>query len=142
MSLPVPHPGLVISYSYLWADEHRHGQEEGRKDRPCAIVVARQTAGGETVATVVPITHTPPHDLASALELPASIKKHLGLDDERSWIILDEVNDFFWPGPDLRPVEPGKIAYGVLPPGFFRKMRDLLLKIHAKRKLALVRRSQ
>ncbi|MCB1970331.1 MAG: type II toxin-antitoxin system PemK/MazF family toxin [Geminicoccaceae bacterium] len=142
MSLPVPHPGLVISYSYLWADEHRRGQEEGRKDRPCAIVVARQTAGGETVATVVPVTHTPPHDPASALELPASIKKHLGLDDERSWIILDEVNDFFWPGPDLRPVEPGKIAYGVLPPGFFRKMRDLLLKIHAKRKLALVRRSE
>ena len=142
MSLPVPHPGLVISYSYLWADEHRRGQEEGRKDRPCAIVVARQTAGGETVATVVPVTHTPPHDPASALELPASIKKHLGLDDERSWIILDEVNDFFWPGPDLRPVEPGKIAYGVLPPGFFRKMRDLLRKIHAKRKLALVRRSE
>ena len=102
----------------------------------------RQTAGGETVATVVPVTHTPPHDPASALELSASIKKHLGLDDERSWIILDEVNDFFWPGPDLRPVEPGKFAYGVLPPGFFRKMRDLLLKIHAKRKLALVRRSE
>ncbi|MCB1832781.1 MAG: type II toxin-antitoxin system PemK/MazF family toxin [Geminicoccaceae bacterium] len=142
MSLPVPHPGLVISYSYLWANKHRRGQEEGRKDRPCAIVVARQTAGGETVTTVVPVTHTPPHDPASALELPASIKKHLGLDDERSWIILDEVNDFFWPGPDLRPVEPGKIAYGVLPPGFFRKMRDLLLKIHAKRKLALVRRSE
>lgn len=42
MSLPAPRPGLVISYAYLWAREHGRGAEEGLKDRPYAIVAARQ----------------------------------------------------------------------------------------------------
>lgn len=43
MSLPAPQPGLVICYSFLWSHEHRRGQEEGRKDRPCVIVLAVAT---------------------------------------------------------------------------------------------------
>lgn len=35
-----PQPGLVISYSYLWSEESERGRVEGRKDRPCAIIVA------------------------------------------------------------------------------------------------------
>ena len=46
MPVPTPHPGLVISYSYLWVGEHSHGAEEGRKDRPCAIVLRRQMRRG------------------------------------------------------------------------------------------------
>ena len=142
MSLPAPHPGLVISYSYLWANEHRRGQEEGLKNRPCAIVVARQTIHDQTVATVVPITHTPPGENDWAIELPAVTKKRLGLDDQRSWIILDETNDFIWPGPDLRPIKPGKFAYGTLPPTLFRQMRDLILKAHHARQLDRIKRSE
>jgi tryptophan synthase beta subunit len=48
MSLPTPYPGLVISYSYLWATEHNKGAEEGVKARPCAILVARQVIAGGT----------------------------------------------------------------------------------------------
>jgi hypothetical protein len=33
MPIPNPEPGLVISYAYLWHDEHHAGREEG-KDRP------------------------------------------------------------------------------------------------------------
>jgi hypothetical protein len=33
------------------------------------------------------------------------VKRHLGLDDEPSWIITTEVNRFVWPGPDIRVVE-------------------------------------
>jgi len=40
MPLPEPEPGLVISYSYLWHYERAAGVEEGRKDRPCVILVA------------------------------------------------------------------------------------------------------
>jgi hypothetical protein len=43
------------------------------------------------------------------------VKRHLGLDGERSWIVLDEINDFIWPGHDLRPV-PGassRIDHGI-----------------------------
>ena len=39
MSWPVPRPGLVIRYSYLWESEAGAGREEGVKDRPCAIIL-------------------------------------------------------------------------------------------------------
>lgn len=29
MALPTPHPGLVISYAYLWSDEARRGRGGG-----------------------------------------------------------------------------------------------------------------
>ncbi len=65
---------------------------------------------------------TPPQTAAFALEIPAVVKQRLGLDFERSWIVLSEGNEFTWPGPDLRP-QPGadlsSVAYGFLPPRLF-----------------------
>jgi hypothetical protein len=85
---PEPQVGLVISYSYLWSEEAEQGQIEGRKDRPCAIIVALEHAISETEhrkqVVVVPITHSPPRDLASCVEIPPRVKAHLGLDSERS----------------------------------------------------------
>ena len=43
----------------------------------------------------------PPHDPEAAVEIPLATKMRLGLDDDRSWIILTEANRFTWPGPDL-----------------------------------------
>ena len=40
VEIPDREPGLVIRYAYLWRSEHMRGLEEGRKDRPCAIVLA------------------------------------------------------------------------------------------------------
>ena len=145
MSLPTPVPGLVISYSYLWAREHNRGAEEGRKDRPSAIVAARQVIEGHEVVTVVPVTHTPPTDPADAIEIPPALKAHLGLDDARSWIIVTETNDFLWPGPDLRPIpgsQPSRFSYGMLPPRFFAHVRDRILQAHLRRKLTRVERSE
>ena len=138
MSLPQPRPGQVISYAYLWAREHRRGLEEGRKDRPCAIVAARQVIEGREVVTVLPITHTPPDDPADAVEIPATLKAHLGLDDSPSWIVVTETNDFIWPGPDLRPAR----EYGMLPPRFFNHVRDRILQAHLRRKLSRVQRTE
>lgn len=132
----------MISYAYLWADEHRRGQEEGLKNRPCTVVLARQNLLGKTVVTVLPVTHTPPPDPGDAVEIPSDIKARLGLDDQRSWIVLTETNDFLWPGPDLRPAAPGRPVYGVLPPGFFRTVRDRLMKAHARRVLARIPRTE
>ena len=42
MTLPAPEPGLVISYAYLWHDEYEAGKDEGRKDRPAAIVLTTE----------------------------------------------------------------------------------------------------
>lgn len=123
MAIPTPEVGLVISYSFLWSDEAEAGQVEGRRNRPCAIVlVVHEAEGAAPVVAVVPITHSPHQNREAAIEIPASVKRHLGLDDVPSWIVLDEFNVFTWPGFDLRPV-PGRrdqYDYGFLPPALFK----------------------
>jgi len=132
MALPEPECGLVISYSYLWKHESDAGQSEGVKDRPCAIVLAVGAKDHAVkMVTVAPITHTPPRDPALAIEIPPRVKLHLGLDAERSWIVLDEFNEFVWPGFDLRSV-PGKPScydYGFLPPALFAKIVERILEL-------------
>ena len=122
MEFPQPEVGLVISYSYLWSDEAEGGHVEGRKARPCAIVLVVQQAEGKAPAvTVVPITHSPHRNPEAAIEIPFTVKRHLGLDDQPSWIVLDDFNVFTWPGYDLRSV-PGhkdRYYYGLLPPKLF-----------------------
>jgi hypothetical protein len=126
MPIPSPEAGLVISYAYLWHSEHRAGREEGRKDRPCAIVLAAAgETDGATLVTVLPITHRPPTDSGSAVEIPLPVKRHLGLDDARSWIVVAEGNEFLWPGYDLRRRPHGdRYDYGFLPPRFFNQVRE------------------
>lgn len=132
MAIPKPLPGLVISYSFLWSREHEAGVREGRKDRPCAIVVATlDEATGETRVIVAPITHHPPGNPHLAVEIPPRVKSHLGLDFDRSWVVCSELNRFTWPGYDLRPV-PGKIGgfvYGMLPRKLFEKIRWRILDL-------------
>ncbi len=126
MSFPTPEAGLVIRYSYLWLHEHRGGREEGIKDRPCAIVLTVHDDGGGTRVLVVPVTHSPPENPDAALEVPLAVKRHLGLDGERSWVVLTESNLFDWPGPDLRRIDDrdsSSVAYGFLPPQFFAALR-------------------
>jgi hypothetical protein len=83
---------------------------------------------------VAPITHTPPDDPETAIEVPAKVKQHLGLDDERSWIVLDDFNEFLWPGYDLRPVpgKAGKYDYGFLPPALFRQIVGKIIELRRK----------
>ena len=102
---------------------------EGRKDRPCAIVIALDAAGNppHKRVSVVPITHSPQNP-AAAIEIPPRVKQHLGLDDERSWVVLDEMNVFTWPGYDLRPIRRGetRVDFGFLPPRFFNELVEKL----------------
>lgn len=145
MSWPRPQPGLVIRYAYLWRREARVGQAEGAKDRPCALVLAHADEAGETRVYVLPITHSPPNDETEAVAIPASVKRRLRLDEERSWIVLSEANVFTWPGPDLR-FAPGKgpesAAYGFLPPALFKVVRDRFLERARRRQAGLVRRTE
>jgi hypothetical protein len=145
VSFPAPHPGLVIRYSYLWKREHQEGREEGTKDRPCAIVMSVVDEAGEKEILVLPITHTPPATPTGAIEIPIETKNRLGLDSDRSWIMISEANEFIWPGPDLRPV-PGRdestIVYGALPPRFFAHVRDKFLARDRREKAARVKRTK
>jgi hypothetical protein len=126
VAFPEPVPGLVLRYSYLWWQEYGRGQEEGVKDRPCAVVLVVTDAQDTKVVTVLPITHTPPADADLAVEIPYATKQRLGLDAERSWVVLTEANRFSWPGPDLRMKEPGdgpeSVAYGLLPRALFKEI--------------------
>jgi hypothetical protein len=142
--LAKPEPGLVIRYSYLWVQEHREGREEGTKDRPCAIIFATHNHDGETQVLVVPVTHSPPENIAAALELPPAVKLHLGLDSDRSWVVLSESNLFDWPGPDLRRIgdrDDGSIAYGFLPPRLFTELRRRFLALEAAARSQRVQRT-
>jgi hypothetical protein len=142
---PVPQPGLVVRYAYLWESEAREGRKEGVKDRPCAIVLVVRDQDDEQRVQVLPVTHSPPPDSSTAVEIPAAVKARLGLDSERSWIVVTELNEFIWPGPDLRPAVSGDLAsaaYGFLPPRLFRAVRDRYLALHAARRIKFVHRTE
>lgn len=130
-SLPDPKPGLVIGYAYLWRDEALKGREEGVKDRPCVIILSVQRQAGALVVTVAPITHSPPQNQRLALEIPVETKHRLGLDDRRSWIVLHDLNQFVWPGNDLRAISPNNdaFAYGILPRRIYRAVRERVLAL-------------
>jgi hypothetical protein len=142
--LPAPEPGLIISYAYLWHHEAEKGMREGRKDRPSAIVLAQEMPGsdGHQKVVVAPITHTPPQDPNVAVEIPAALKKHLGLDGNQSWVILDEFNVFTWPGYDIRPIsrDNPRIDYGFLPPKFFKTLIAKISELREKQKIETTNR--
>ena len=145
MSWPDPVPGLVIRYAYLWRREADLGREEGVKDRPCAIVAAVQEEAGGLRVYVLPITHSPPQPPDEGIELPLPTKVRLGLDGERSWVIVSEANRFSWPGPDLRFLAgqgPESAAYGFLPQGLFHIIRDRFAARAREKAAKLVSRTE
>lgn len=145
MKVVAPEPGFVIRYSYLWYAEFAAGREEGTKNRPCAVVLVQTSKLGVQWVTVLPVTHAPPKDRAAAIEIPAEVKRRLRLDDERSWIVLNEANRFKWPGPDIRPLR-GKgtqsAIYGPLPPVFFHTVLDRFVAALTDKKASTVTRSE
>ena len=109
------------------------GREDAASDRPCGIILTRVAKSGTTIAYVLPITHTPPLSDEDGLEIPGATKQRLRLNAERSWIITTELNQFTWPGPDLRPAPSGEYLYGYLPEKLMRLVLDQVKK-HARDK--------
>lgn len=124
----------------------RHGdpsflslQQWRRKGAPAVIVIAidATVGGGSNHVAVMPITHAAPRDPSVVLELPRRLKDHLGLDGERSWVVLDEINEFDWPGYDLARVEggAGEWEYGQIPPGFHNQIKARAIELEARNRL-------
>ena len=134
----------MIGYAYLWRDEAKRGQIEGRKERPAVIVLSVTRQDERTVVTVAPITHSPPARAELAVEIPPATKRRLGLDDERSWIVTDDLNQFVWPGVDLRPVNRGAqtFAFGLLPAALYEEVRRRILAVARAGQASLTRRSE
>lgn len=130
MTIPNPEPGLVVHFNYLWSNEFDRGREEARYPRPCAIVLSyRRTVDGATIVLLAPITHSQPRPGDRAIEIPQAVKKQLGLDDLRSWVMVDEVNEAAWPGYDLQTNAKGKCAYGFIPPALFRRIKAEMMQV-------------
>ncbi|TXL81928.1 hypothetical protein FHP25_02350 [Vineibacter terrae] len=145
MNWPAPQPGLVIRYAYLWQHQALVRQQEGTKDRPCAVVLAARDDNATERVYVLPITHAEPRPPQEGMEIPGPVKTRLRLDEERSWIIVTEGNVFTWPGPDLRPLAghgPASVAYGFLPPRFFRVVRDRFVDCARARRAKLTVRDE
>jgi hypothetical protein len=87
------------------------------------------------------VTHRAPDDAAAAVEIPRAVKKHLGLDDERSWVVVSEGDQFVWPGYDLRKVRgTDRYDFGYLPPRFFNQILAAFRAWHVAHKVTVTPR--
>ena len=136
MTFPAPVPGLVIRYSFLWSREARTGATEGRKDRPCAIVVAipkdeyRRHEGCRRSGNAQRSSGS--NDLSTA---SGGSQNRFGAQSNSSWVCLDELNVFSWPGYDLRVISgTDRIDYGHLPKSLFEAIRRGVLDLHRARR--------
>ena len=115
MTRPALRIGDVVRCSYLWVDDHL-ADAVGGKDRPCLVArVAEASDRRNPWLLLLPITHSPPTSGKAAIEIPARAASRAGLDDQRSWLILDEGNVVRAWDPEISPVRPGAWTFGSLP---------------------------
>ncbi|MBT3011735.1 MAG: type II toxin-antitoxin system PemK/MazF family toxin [Candidatus Thiodiazotropha sp. (ex Lucina pensylvanica)] len=84
------------------------GHTEGNKERPCAIIhVSKPKDNGMRDVVLCPITHSPPREGESTVEIPPKMARNLRLDDERCWIKTHQINTVEW--------EKDRLPFGVAP---------------------------
>ena len=76
------------------------------------------------------------------VEIPQATKRRLGLDADRSWIITTELNQFTWPGPDIRPTASGEYIYGYLPEQLMRLVLEQVKKHAGHKRLKNIPRTE
>lgn len=88
-----PKAGDVLRYPYLWARQAGYGETEGRKTRPCAVILSLKSGSGHTELRLCAVTTQPPQQGTHAVEVPEIEKRRAGLDsDVPLWVIVDEHN--------------------------------------------------
>jgi uncharacterized protein YifN (PemK superfamily) len=109
------------------------------------VVVATEKKPHGTQLLVVPVTTRLPRDSGVAVEMPARVRQHLGLGEERCWILADEYNLFTWPGPDIRPIARGRRVspyYGSIPARLFEQVRALIEQAAKAGRLRATKRTE
>ena len=88
-----PRAGAVLRYPYLWARQSTNGETEGRKSRPCAVILSLRADSGQTELRLCAVTTQPPHKGTRAVEIPEIEKRRAGLEGGlQLWVIVDEHN--------------------------------------------------
>jgi hypothetical protein len=141
VALPDPKPGLIVRCDYLWSHEAAAGRDQG-KDRPTCVVAASDSLKAPRFVVLLPITHSPPDIPTIGIEIPARVKRALGLDDAPSWVIVSEHNIDTWPNAGLSPIpgRPQMFSYGFIPPGLFALIKARFLELARQGKGRTVRR--
>ncbi len=140
-----PKPGLIIRFDYLWRDEQMRGLEDGRKDRPCVIVVAtKEREDGSRRVMVCPITHSPPQENQTSVEIPPKLARALNLDSETMWIKIHKLNAFTWEK-DRIPAgmvktPAGKWFHGIVPYAIREEVLAQVRQNNRERRLSQVKR--
>jgi hypothetical protein len=143
VAIPTPNKGALIWFSYLWAKDYLAGQIHGRKTRRCIVLASSQSAPpyGPVRVVVCPITHTEPEDLSTAIEISLSDAVACGLDDCTSWVIVNDVNHFIWPGYDTEADwTTGVYEIGHLAPLLFDQITERFRELRKLGRLKAVSR--
>jgi len=106
------------------------------------VIAAPDQAGTVKHVIVAPITHSPPRSASEAIEIPLAVKKHLGLDDEPSWIVVTEVNRVNWNDPGIVPDRRTDWVYGAMPQGYVKQVQDRIRDRAKARRLDLFDRDR
>lgn len=141
-----PKAGLVIRYDFLWKENQSAGVHYGFKDRPCAIILVIKSHEDESRRVVVcPVTHSPSDD-DNAVEIPARVASHMGLDSTKMWIKTDIINQFTWQKDmipiGIVPTMSGEWSYGMLPDKIMKKVIKQVTKNSQGRALDQVNRDE
>lgn len=111
------------------------------KDRPAVVIVALRQVGDHLQLLVAPVTHRRT-EFGEGVPIPLRVKRHLSLDDEPSWIVTTEINQFIWPGPDVRLVgKKGDPFYGAIPAVLFEQVREQISENIERHRLNVTRRT-
>lgn len=90
----VPPKGSVIVYPYLWLDQARAGETEGRRARPvCMVLKVHDQIAGLNHLLLLAISSKPPSLGQKALEIPDTERRRVKLDvDAKAWVYVSEYN--------------------------------------------------
>ncbi len=106
------------------------------------VVLARAVEGDFVRLIVAPVTHAQPRP-GDGVAMPPMVKRHLGLDQEPSWIITTEVNQFIWPGPDIRPAKGTDTPlHGAIPAKLFEQVKLQIGQNAGGSRVAITKRTE
>jgi hypothetical protein len=128
MTAKTPPKGSVILYPYLWAEQQKQGETEGRKTRPTCLVLSLRDPGEDIHhLMLVAITSQAPSKKQTAVEVPDTERMRAKLTRyPRAWIIVNEYNydiaERSW------YFEGGAEVLGTFSEPFVRQITDALRK--------------